>query len=383
MRVLVDFTQIPADRTGVGVYAENLVRELGAQISSDDVLLLLVQQDEERIREVAHARSNVVIVSLATQLWRNRALLMVYEQLVMPWLLKRKHIDVVHSLHYTHPLISPCPRVVTIHDLTFLRFSELHTTGRRLVMPFFIKRAVKHAEGLVFVSQVTCSDTEKLIPSSNRNLRSVIPHGVNVGAFQVSPTQKQQVLNKFSLAPPFLLFVGTLEPRKNVVRLVHAFERIAEQYPELLLVIAGKPGWNFEDIFSAMESSRYRRRIRHVGFVSESEKRALLATCEILIYPSLYEGFGLPVLEAMAAGAPVITSNVSSLPEVAGNAAVLIDPSSVEELSQAIQSILSNATQREELSRKGKERAARFSWTQAAAQTLELYKRVAKRSTSR
>jgi glycosyltransferase involved in cell wall biosynthesis len=378
MRVLVDFTQIPADRTGVGVYAENLVRELALQLSGDDTLFLLVQKDEERIREVARGRANVVIVPLTTGLWRNRALLMLYEQFVMPWLLLRNNIDVVHSLHYTHPLISPCARVVTIHDLTFLRFPELHTTGRRWIMPFFIKRAVRHAEGLVFVSQVTSNDTEKLIPSTNQSVRRVIPHGVNAGDFQVAADWKQEVLDKLSILSPFLLFVGTLEPRKNVVRLIQAFEQFASRYPELLLIIAGKPGWNFEDIFTAMKATAYRERIRHLGFVSEPEKKALLAACEILIYPSLYEGFGLPVLEAMAAGAPVITSNVSSLPEVAGDAAVLIDPLSVEEISGAMQAILDNPVQREELVRKGRDQAARFSWARAAAQTLDTYRKVAK-----
>src|SRR6266436_4993052 len=162
MRILVDFTQIPVERTGVGVYAENLVRELSSQLTSRDVMFVLIQKDETLIHQILCDRHNVLVLSLPTILFRNRGLLMLYEQVVMPFL-----------------LFSPCPRVVTIHDLTFLLYPKLHTRGRTLVMPFFIKNAMRHAEGLIFVSEATRADAERLIPSTG-NLRRIVPLGVDL-----------------------------------------------------------------------------------------------------------------------------------------------------------------------------------------------------------
>lgn len=379
MRVLVDFTQIPVARTGVGVYAENLVRQLSFQLKSPDVLVLLLQKDELHMRELMRDCHNVLIVPLPTSLLRNRALLLLFEQVVIPVLLLWKKIDVVHSLHYTHPLLSPCPRVVTIHDLTFFLYPELHTLGRKLIMPFFIRQAVGHAEGVIFDSTATQTDTQRLIPSTHENLRRVVPLGVDLEGFDISPQTRKTILEKFSIKQPFLLFVGTIEPRKNVLRLIQAFERIAPEYPDLLLVLAGKLGWDFNDVVSAMQSSRYSNRIRHLGFVAESEKKTLLVACEALIYPSLYEGFGLPVLEAMAAGAPVITSNISSLPEVAGDAAILVNPLSVEEITDAVGIILNDDAKRTHLCTSGKRQAANFTWANSAIKTYDVYKTVARK----
>jgi glycosyltransferase involved in cell wall biosynthesis len=379
MRVLLDFTQIPTNRTGVGVYAENLVRELRYRFLGEDLLLVLIQKDEQKIRELVREYPNVIVASLPFGLLRNRLTLLLFEQFVMPIFLIWKKIDLVHSLHYTHPLFSFCPRVVTIHDLTFLLSPELHTRSRTLVMPFFIKHAVRYAEALIFVSNATSLDSDRLIPSKRGNLRTVIPLGVDLAGFDMDEQSQEKALEKFSIARPFILFLGTIEPRKNILRLIQAFEQIAGQYPNLLLVLAGKPGWDFDGVFDAIKASEYRKRIRHLGFVTESEKRALLVNCEVLVYPSLYEGFGLPVLEAMAAGAPVITSNVSSLPEVAGNAALLINPLSVEEIADAIRAVVNNNDKKDVLRTLGKRRAADFSWANMAKRTYDLYRLVAKK----
>jgi glycosyltransferase involved in cell wall biosynthesis len=383
MRVLVDFTQVPPKRTGAGVYAENLVRELIPKFrGTEDILFLLIQEDEERIRKIAEGSPNVAVVSVGARLFRNRVLLLLYEQLVLPFLLLRKRIDVVHSLHYTHPLVSPCARVVTIHDLTFLLFPELHTLARRLIMPFFIRRAVRHADGLVFDSIASYVDAQKLIPTTKENLRRVTPLGVASQEFNGNE-HNGGVLEKFSIEKPFLLFVGTIEPRKNIARLIRAFELVTTEFPDLLLVIAGKPGWHFENVFSAMQNSEHRSRIRYLNFVTDAEKKTLLSACATLAYPSLYEGFGLPILEGMAAGAPVITGNVSSLPEVAGDAAILIDPSSVEQLADAIRTVLRDPAKRDKLSALGRRQAAAFSWARTATLTFEAYRDVVKNQSPR
>lgn len=382
MRVLVDFTQIPTTRTGVGVYAENLVRELVALQSKRGVLVLLLQADEVIVREIARGCPDVQTCILPSKLFRNRAMLMLFEQLVVPFLLLWHKIDVVHSLHYTHPLISPCPRVVTIHDLTFLRYPELHTVGRRLVMPLFIKRALTHAEALIFVSDATRRDAESLIPTG-RGIREVVPLGVDPKDFMVTAEDTGDTLAKLSILKPFLLFLGTIEPRKNIGRLIRAFESVANDFPELLLVIAGKLGWEFEGILTVIKTSNFRDRIRLLGFISDREKRHLLTRCSALIYPSLYEGFGLPVLEGMAAGAPVITSNVSSLPEVAGNAAMLVNPLSAEDIAEAVRRILDDPAAALKMGVLGTLRAREFDWKNVAARTYGLYRKAAQAGTTR
>ncbi|HXX14996.1 MAG TPA: glycosyltransferase family 1 protein [Candidatus Eremiobacteraceae bacterium] len=379
MKVLIDFTQIPTDRTGVGVYADKLISGLSSLVTNGDSLLVLVQKDERGIYELVRDSPNVSIASVPTTVLRNRALLFLYEQVVLPVLLVSKNVDVIHSLHYTHPLICPCSRVVTVHDLTFLLSPELHTWGRRLIMPFFIKHAVRRSEAVVFISNTTRVDSEKLIQGAKKKLRRVIPLGVSLKEFNLDSQLVEEVLAKFLLTQPYVLYLGTIEPRKNIFRLIQAYEQIAHQHPNLLLVLAGKSGWHVDNVFAAIRSSKYRERIRHLGFVSELEKRALLTKCQILVYPSLYEGFGLPVLEAMAAGAPVITSNVSALPEVTGDAAILINPLSVEEIATAMSMLLNDEQKRDHLRILGKRRAAEFSWEKVAIQTFDLYKEVAEK----
>jgi glycosyltransferase involved in cell wall biosynthesis len=158
-----------------------------------------------------------------------------------------------------------------------------------------------------------------------------------------------------------------------LVRVIQAFEKVASRFPEHILVLAGKLGWDFEPVLEAIARSSYRERIRHIGYVSDQDKRVLLTGCSALVYASLYEGFGLPVLEAMAAGIPVITSNVSSLPEVAGAAALMVDPESVDQMSAAMTRLVSDPELAKTLSALGTERAKMFSWKKTAAQTYEAY----------
>ena len=300
---------------------------------------------------------------------------MLFEQLALPFLLKQHTIHIIHSLHYTFPLFAPCSRAVTIHDLTFFLFPELHTRGRRLLFPFFIRRAMRAAECPIFVSRSTQQDAEHLLGSS-RHPGHVVPLGVSLPR-PMTAAELTSFLQPLGIAQPYLLFLGTVEPRKNVVRLIQAFEAVAQNHPELSLVIAGKLGWHCEPVMAALASSPVSSRIRHLGFVTEDQKQALLSSCATLVYPSLYEGFGLPVLEAMVHGAPVITSSVSSMPEVAGSAALLVDPLSLSGLSDAMESIFANVRVSAELQRNGLRRAAEFSWRKNAETTYQAYQSIA------
>jgi glycosyltransferase involved in cell wall biosynthesis len=380
VRILVDFTQIPLRRAGAGVYAENLVRRLPGFLGQDDLLFLLLQKDEVELPRLIAERKNVRLLFIPSRVFRNRLMLMLFEQFILPWLLLVHKIDVVHTLHYTIPLWAPSARVVTFHDLTVLLWPQMHTRGRRVIMPLYIRLAWRLADVIIFVSAATRHDAERLLPAVEDRLNTVVPLGVNPGAF-VPPTAAdlRDGLTSLQINEPYVLFIGTIEPRKNLVRLIHAFENIASHFPEHLLVLAGKLGWDFDPVFEAIAASPVRERIRHLGFISEESKRVLLAGCDSLVYPSLYEGFGLPVLEAMAAGIPLVTSNVSSLPEVVGTAAVMVDPESVEQLAAAIALLLSDRELANRYSALGQERARMFSWENTAAETYKAYRAAYKR----
>lgn len=235
---------------------------------------------------------------------------------------------------------------------------------------------MKRAEALIFVSKATLLDAERIL-SAGPNLRRVVPLGVSpFPAASEPPPSPPAQLSRLNVTPPYLLFLGTLEPRKNIVRIVHAFEQVAADHTDLTLVLAGKMGWHTQDIVSAIQHSPLQSRIRHLGFVTESDKATLLRNCAALVYPSLYEGFGLPVLEAMAAGAPVVTSNLSSMPEVAGDAALLVDPASVKAIAAAIQQILNDQAVQSRLSRSGPVQASSFTWDKMAAGTKKVYDQV-------
>jgi glycosyltransferase involved in cell wall biosynthesis len=383
MRILIDFTQIPVNRAGAGVYAENLASRIPSFLGPNDLLYLLLQTDEVMLPRMVADRKNVRILFVPSGIFRNRLLLMLFEQSILPLVLLTHRIDVLHSLHYTIPLWAPSARVVTFHDLTMLLWPQLHTRGRRLIMPLYMKLAWRRADVILFVSAATERDAERLLPPVKARRNVVAPLGVNFDSFHpIPPAELDLLLTSLAISKPYVLFIGTIEPRKNLVRVIQAFERIAPQFPEHVLVLAGKLGWAFDPVLQAIEQSAFRERIRRLGYISDESKRALLAGGDLLVYPSLYEGFGLPVLEAMAAGIPAITSNVSSLPEVAGTAAVMVDPESVDELAAAMKRLLSSKKVAENYRQLGMERARMFSWDNTAAETYKAYRAACKTRTA-
>lgn len=374
LRILIDFSQIPVKRTGAGVYAENLVRELRPLLGLQDHLYLLVQSDEAMLRQLIPADRSVQFLSIPSAIFRNRLALLLFEQIILPWIVLIHRIDLLHSLHYTMPLWAPAVRVVTFHDLTMILHPQLHTRGRRLLMPVFMRIAWKLADAIISVSAATQKDAERIFPASSK-LRGITPLGVSMDAFARLPEAEiDECLAPLNVKQPYFLFLGTIEPRKNVPALIHAFETFAVRHPKYNLVLAGKWGWNCEPAISALSSSPVRERILDLGYVSVQTRRALLVSCEALIYPSSYEGFGLPVLEGMAAGVPVITSNVSSLPEVAGDAAILVSPSSVADLASAMESLVIDPKLGDEYRQRGQSRARKFSWRRTAERTYDIYR---------
>jgi glycosyltransferase involved in cell wall biosynthesis len=296
--------------------------------------------------------------------------------MVVPGQAIKLGVDLYHSPNYILPLRDlGCPSIVTVHDLSFRRLA-LHRLQSHLYLSIMTGLALRQARAVVAVSQYTKRMIEASYPSVLGRVEAIYG-GVTPTLSQPSAEEVRDFRQSESLEIPYVLFVGTLEPRKNLVRLVHAFEMAIQQtnLPHQLILL-GPKGWKTRSLDHAIANSPYRSRIKCPGYATDESLSCWYASADLFIYPSIEEGFGLPVLEAMSLGVPVITSNRSSLPELAGDAAITVDPYDVEGLSQAIVEALTDLDLSQTLRAAGKQRANQFRWEDTARKHLRLYERV-------
>ena len=374
--VLIDLTQLPLERTGVGIYAVNYVHRLCLQ-AGDQRLQFLVLDDDQELLDATRAIPHAVVIPLKAALFRRFLFRVLLEQLISPAMAIARGIDAVHSLHYSFPLLSfgRFKRFVTVCDMSFFLFPELHVPVKRVFFQFFIRRLPK-VDGLLFISTSTMQDFMKFFPRCDA-ARCVIPLGADLARLEAPADASvvQALRQKFEL-DRFVLYVGTIEPRKNILGLVKAFEQCAPAHPDLKLVIAGKLGWHYEDVLQYVNGSSVKGRIVLTGYINEAEKHALLKSALLFAYVSFYEGFGLPVLEGMAAGVPTITSNISSMPEVAGNGALQVDPNDVGQIAGALRKLLDDPDERASLKQRGLVQSRMFTWENVTARSLGFYREV-------
>lgn len=278
--------------------------------------------------------------------------------------------DVVHVPWVASPPHGRAPLVVTVLDLVFLLFPEYLTRRIRWMAQLGLRQAKQQASAFISISHHTADDLLRHAGIPRHKIH-VIPLAAED---YFRPVPDSQIRERYKLNVPFVLYVGTLEPRKNLTTLVRAFAALDN--PGLKLVITGKKGWMYQDLFATVEKLGLTSRVIFTGFVPDADLPALFSAAQIFVYPSIYEGFGLPVLEAMQCGTPVITTNVSSLPEVAGDAALLVAPDDVRGLTAAMRRVLAEPGLREDLRGKGFERSQCFSWRKTAELTAEVYRQV-------
>ena len=274
----------------------------------------------------------------------------------------------VDIFHASHQLLHP-PRntriTATLYDMTCWLAPETHTAGNVAVAKTFAKRVLVRADGLIAISESSRADSIRILGLRPERIEVIYP-GVAESFFGAPPTARQK---------PYILFVGTIEPRKNVAVLLDAYERLAPSLKEEFdLVVAGPPGWGEPTTLRRLESRS--PGVHYLGYVPEQDLPGLTAGATVFVYPSLYEGFGLPVAQSMAAGVPVITSNVSSLPEVGGDAALLVDPKSVSELSSALGRILLSPDLCAELRANAIRRAEQYRWEVCARKSWKFFERI-------
>jgi len=300
---------------------------------------------------------------------------------ILPFYLNSQHLDVVHFPDHILPLLPiNAKKIITVHDLAFIRHPEYYNPSKRwykqLLTPFSLKRADK----IIAVSEYTKSELIQIYHISEDKI-TVVPNGIS-SLFRpkvLDRDSRERTLKRFGFDfDRFILFAATLEPRKNLLTLLDSFEEIARHRGEIGLVICGKKGWLYEESLKRIEALARLLKIKYLGYVSDENLVELYNLAEVFVYPSFYEGFGFPPLEAMACGVPVVTSNVSSLPEVVGDAVLKVEPQDKGQIAKAILSVLDNKDLAREIVRKGQERAKMFTWEKTAAKTFEVYYNVIK-----
>jgi glycosyltransferase involved in cell wall biosynthesis len=370
MRIGIDAHAIGSQLTGNETYVKNLVMALARIDRVNEYVLFFTRPDVAEDWEGRFPNFRVQLLRPGTPYARI--------PLSFPIALYKTGVDLLH-VQYTAPPISPRPIVVTVHDLSYEHFPQFFTARER----FFFRRTIPHtsrrARMVLTGSEYSRQDiihTYRIPPGKV----VVTPYGAE-GRFAPvgDPMELERLRKKYGIERDYLLSVGNLQPRKNLARLIQAYSRLRESVEEFRsqLVIVGKKAWLYKNIFHTVHRSGFSGDVILTDYVPDEDLPGLYSGAIAFVYPSIFEGFGLPVLEAMACGAPVITSNSSSLPEVVGEAGLMVDPYDEEALSRAIQRVTEDGSLRAQLSGAGLRQAAKFSWDRAAKLTLAVYEQVA------
>ena len=356
--------------TGVGHYTLELAHAL-ARIASEDHFEL-VSPLPYLPRPELKAPSNLQF----TQPKLNALDRRFWWQVGLPRYIRRSRFNLFHGTNYSVPLFKPCSTVVTVHDLSLLLWPQTHAQHLSRRARWRLPLMARRADAIIVPSQSIKAEVCEHLKIDDSKI-TVIPEAPRSSFWQVPIAETVAVRRRLNIGDDFILFVGTIEPRKNLLTLVRAFaEVLRNRACETQLVLAGSEGWLTGELHDFLRTAEVSERVRFAGYLADDDLRALYSSCRIFVYPSLYEGFGLPLLEAMRCGAPVITSNIPSIRETVGDAALLVSPTDVHELAGSLMQLIENQSERERRSAAGKQHALKFSWDRAATATLEVYRQL-------
>jgi len=367
MRIAIDYTAAVRQGAGIGRYTRGLVRALAEIDQQNDYVLFSAGRDRQggwpanfRLRPLPLTDRHLSI------LWQRL-------RLPLPIELVTGRVDILHSPDFVLPPTLARRKVLTVHDLSFMRYPECSSPPLLEYLLRSVPRSVAHADLILADSQSTRRDLLELLNVPPERV-VVLYAGVEPRYAPQEPAAVQAVARRYGLARPFILGLGTLQPRKNYVRLIRAYHLLRQRHDvPHQLVIGGGRGWLYEDIDATIAELGLEEKVRLVGFVDDADLPALYAAADLFAFPSLYEGFGIPVLEAMGCGTPVVTADNSSLPEVAGDAAMLVDALDVEALADALWRLIDDGALRQILVQRGQQQVQRFTWRAAAEQLLGAY----------
>lgn len=371
MQIAIDLRGAHSQKTGIGVYASCLSKHL-LEVDGANQYYNIILQDQIDSFPCDKANLNLWITRVSGE---QRLLREPWEFIYLPWKLWNNKIDVYHGPGYSIPFLANCATVVTIHDLNTFLFSHTNSWLSDLRSKPLILLSAKKATLIITDSGSTKSDIVSILKVPEEKVRVVhLAPDKRFITYKKQDKLEQETKKKYGIRGRFILFVGSLNPRKNLSSLVKAFHIFSQRHTyDYQLVVVGKKEWCYDEIFRAVRTLMIEDKVVFTGYVNDSELPALYSAASLTVYPSVYEGFGFPILESMACGTPVVASNISSIPEVAGDAAILVDPTNVNELASAIHSVLTDVNLRQTLTCKGLERARSFSWQETACNTLKVY----------
>ncbi|WP_080240290.1 glycosyltransferase family 4 protein [Spirosoma rigui] len=356
---------------GMDIVALELIRALQA-IDHDNEYFIFVRPDSDTACLTLQA--NFTLVQLPGMNYVQ------WEQVALPRALRAYRIDVLHCTANTGPLLTGVPVILTLHDLLFMQtpagvntatlYQRLGNRYRALL----VRRLVRRCQSILTISQFAAQQISRELNLPAERIR-VLYNGVSTRFCEAIPAgQLTRVQQTYQLPPRYFFFLGSTDPRKNSVNVLNAFIRYGATDPDIQLIVSGKQPSYLKRLLSADEFAFVETRCRFIGYVPDDDLPALYTLAETFLFPSLSEGFGLPILEAMACGTPVITGTLTSMPEVAGNAAVLVDATQPQRIANAMQRLSQDTVLRQMLIRNGKERVTQFSWMRTAEQLLAIYK---------
>lgn len=308
----------------------------------------------------------------------------VWEQFVQPFTLRHERIELLHGLAFAGPLAISIPWVVTVYDLSFMRYPQSFNTANRVYLTWAVRNSLRRANRVIAISESTRRDLISIF-GAKPDLVTVVYCGADPAFAPSNNHAEVEALRaRRGLPDRFILHVGTIEPRKNIARLVRAFARAkrAARLPHKLVLI-GARGWKYTEVDRTIEQENMQDEVIFAGYVPQDELPLWYRAADLFAYPSIYEGFGMPPLDAMASGIPVITSNAASLPEVVGDAALQVAPDDEGALADALVRAVTDRALREQMIARGLAQAAQFSWTRAARETADIYRTVLNRNSSR
>lgn len=369
MRVAIDIRR--AGDFGVGTYLRNVIRQLARLDQKNSYLLIGRKKHREELGELPDNFSLLEFTAEPGTLQTHFRL---------PFLLHRRGVDLLHMPWFYAPALLPARLIVTVHDLTDVLAPQVGTssvvqTGRL----FFARRALQHASRVLAVSQASKRELARAFSVPESKIEVIYNALDERFLREPLPSDADRILERHAVAEPFVLYAGNIKPQKNLARLIEAFAVVKAElrgdprFGQLKLLVIGDDLGKHADLRRAVVRTRVREDVRFLGFVPHPVLRVFYARASAFLFPSLYEGFGLPPLEAMAHGTPVLTSNVSSLPEVFSQAALLVNPENVFEIARGIRQILTEGVLRETLVRRGYECVQKYSWERAAKQILKVY----------
>ncbi len=369
MRIAIDATSVPPNPAGAGVYALELVRAMAKRDRRDGYALFTRTR---LLDEATAARKNWLVERVSG----GRVRRLLWEQTSLGARLADLGIDILHSTHHTLPLRrTRARRVVTIHDVTFFRIPERYPPLRRLYFQTITRLSARVADAIIVPSNAVRDDVIRTLSAAPGTVHTVYeaagPQFELMGRDEAS-----SVAAGYGLQAPYILSVGSLEPGKNRARLFQALRELGDDGIHPPLAIVGQKAWRYEEEQALVYKLGLGKQVRYLDYVPAADLPALYNAATMFAFPSLYEGFGLPVIEAMACGVPVLTSNISATAEVAADAAVLVDPLSVGEIREGLRGLLEDSIVRDHYARRGRARAAQFSWRRAADETHAVYERV-------